>query len=118
MKWKITTDVVKDRDYLSWVVDAHSIEDAAQIGRGCMLGAGITEPDRFEVTLFEEDKQRICDKLLLALQLTRHLCGLEDLRYEDDMVIATYRDGYTKLISVECDSGIAMINDILKRLMR
>ena len=67
----------------------------------------------------EEDKQRLCNLLLPALQATRSLYDLADLKYNDDegIVIATFGSGYTKKVNVTADSGIAMIKDILKHIV-
>ena len=54
-----------------------------------------------------ENKQAICDALLTTLQLTR--------RYTETVTV-TYNEISHRYINVECDSGIAMINDILKNI--
>lgn len=66
-----------------------------------------------------EDKQKICDLLLKALQETRNLYDLTDLQYDPgkDVVIATFDNGYTKTANVACDSGTAMIRDIIKQIV-
>ena len=66
-----------------------------------------------------EDKQKICDLLLKALQETRNLHDLTDLQYdkENDIVIATFDSGYTKKANVACDSGTAMIRDIIEQIV-
>lgn len=65
-----------------------------------------------------EDKQAICDALLLALQNTRHLSDLISLRYDEKLgiVIALFKNRGTKLVNVAMDSGIAMIRDITEQL--
>lgn len=44
----------------------------------------------------KEDKQKICDLLLPALQATRNLYDLQELEYseERDLVYATFESGY------------------------
>lgn len=66
-----------------------------------------------------EDKQRICDLLLPALQATRNLSDLVDLRYDGftEIVTATFDTGYSKHANVGCDSGTAMIRDIIKQIV-
>ena len=66
-----------------------------------------------------EDKQKICNLLLKALQETRNLYDLTGLLYdpEKDVVIATFESGYTKTANVACDSGTAMIRDIIKQII-
>lgn len=67
-----------------------------------------------------EDKQAICDALLLALKKTRHLHNLVELKYTkldgDEIVVAKFQNGYRKEIRVNFDSGIAMIQDITEQL--
>ena len=68
-----------------------------------------------------EDKQAICDALLLALKKTRHLYDLISLKYtkmdKDEIVVAEFQNGYRKKICVNLDSGIAMIADIASQLL-
>lgn len=68
-----------------------------------------------------EDKQAICDALLLALKKTRHLYDLVGLEYTkldgDEIVVAEFQNGYRKEICVNLDSGVAMIVDIVIKLL-
>ena len=63
-------------------------------------------------------KQDICRALLPVLRMTRALRDLEDLEYQGDTeeVHAVFRGGYTKKINVACDSGLAMIKDIVNKI--
>lgn len=76
---------------------------------------------RDAITIGEEDKQTICDALLLALKKTRHLHDLVELKYTkldgDEIVVAEFENGYKKEICVNLDSGIAMIADIATRIL-
>ena len=65
-----------------------------------------------------EDKQKICDLLLPALQATRAFYDLDDLEYipEQRIVIATFASGATKKVNVAMDSGTAMILDIVRQI--
>lgn len=65
-----------------------------------------------------EDKQAICRLLLAALQKTRAYHDLTDLLYDpySEKVQAKFARGGFRLINTECDSGIAMINDILAHI--
>lgn len=65
-----------------------------------------------------EDKQRICDRLLETLKLTRQLYDLIDLDYieEKELVVAHFEGGGKKEINVAMDSGIAMIRDIIRAI--
>ena len=70
-----------------------------------------------------EDKQAICDALLLALKKTRHLHDLVGLKYTkldvngDEIVVAEFENGHKKKICVNLDSGIAMIADIATKII-
>lgn len=67
-----------------------------------------------------EDKQKICDELCKVLQLTRRCDDLVSLGYlrvgDDETVIIKFEGNYEKYIDVTCDSGMAMINDIVKNM--
>lgn len=69
----------------------------------------------------KEDKQAICDALLLALKKTQRLYDLISLKYtkmdDDEIVVAEFQNGYKKKIRVNFDSGIAMIADIVTRIL-
>ena len=65
-----------------------------------------------------ENKQAICEALLITLQLTRHYEDIQSIDYDanTETVTVTYNEISHRYINVECDSGIAMINDILKNI--
>ena len=64
-----------------------------------------------------ENKQQILDLLLPALQATRDLHTLEELRYdaEAETVWCAFEHGAFP-VNVAMDSGIAMIRDLLRAL--
>lgn len=64
----------------------------------------------------EEDKRAICLTLFNVLRLTREYHDLIELKYDNDKeaVVATFEGGYTRKINVACDSGVAMVKDILR----
>ena len=66
-----------------------------------------------------EDKQRICDLLLPALQATRSMYDLKDLRFdpEKEIVTAVFDNDWTKVVNVAADSGVAMIKDIVTHIV-
>lgn len=66
-----------------------------------------------------ENKQRICELLLPALQETRNLYDLANLTYDEEreIVIAEFTSGYTKRANVAMDSGTAMISDIICQIV-
>ena len=65
-----------------------------------------------------ENKQRICDLLWFTLQETRYFNDLAGLEYNSktELVKATFANGCIKYANVACDSGIAMIRDIIKQI--
>lgn len=64
-----------------------------------------------------EDKGEICSLLCKALQKTRGASDLLSLEFdsESEIVTATFAGGNRK-INVACDSGTAMIRDIINHL--
>ena len=65
-----------------------------------------------------EDKQKILDLLLPALQETDNLYDLVNLQYDNsnELVEATFIGG-KKYANVTGDSGTAMIRDILNQIV-
>jgi len=65
-----------------------------------------------------EDKQKILDLLLPALQATRQYYDLKELFYDgpNEAVIVRYANGATETVNVDCDSGAAMIRDVLRAI--
>lgn len=65
-----------------------------------------------------EDKQKILDLLLPALQATRNLHDIISLKYDEksEIIIACFEGG-EKLINVAMDSGTSMIRDIMKHII-
>lgn len=66
-----------------------------------------------------ENKQAICDALLTTLQLTRRYEDIKCIDYDaaTETVTVIYSDIARTYIDVECDSGIAMIHDILNHIV-
>lgn len=69
-------------------------------------------------SLLEEDKQEICNLLCRALQATRSARDLISLNYDParETVNALFEGGGTRQINVACDSGTAMIRDVMRHL--
>ena len=66
-----------------------------------------------------DDKQNICDLLLTTLQATREHHDLTELTYKmhdnhEETVTAIFNNKRKIDVNVSCDSGIAMIRDIIK----
>lgn len=71
--------------------------------------------------MFLEDKRKICDLLLKAVQATSNAWDCEALNYEklpngDEQVTVIWESGGKRIINVSMDSGIAMIRDIMNGL--
>lgn len=68
-----------------------------------------------------EDKEAIVKGLLPVLQMTRAGADIVGLKYERssgfETVIVTYANSYEKHINVSCDSGVAMIQDICRKIV-
>lgn len=65
-----------------------------------------------------ENKQYICDLLLITLQATNNARDLVSLKYdrEEEIVTATFESGGKRIINVAMDSGTAMVRDIMRNL--
>lgn len=68
-----------------------------------------------------EDKQKILDLLLPALQATRNLHDLVSLTYVNEAgfegVKAEFASGGKKFANTAMDSGTSMIRDVLKQII-
>lgn len=65
-----------------------------------------------------ENKQKICDLLLLALQATHNAADTVSIVHDDisEQVTVTFASGGKRIINVAMDSGTAMIRDIMNNL--
>lgn len=73
-----------------------------------------------EKTIYLEDKQLICIRLLETLRATRQYESLQSLAYMytaagSEIVIAEWPDRQQE-INVSMDSGVAMVRDIIREL--
>ena len=69
-----------------------------------------------------EDKCEVVNALFYALKETAHFHDLEKLEYKkrensEEVVIATFDNGFTKTACVTADSGIAIIKDCIEQLV-
>ena len=68
----------------------------------------------------DEDKQKICDLLLPALQATRGGSKLVNLVYtaepHKENVTAVFQGGWKKVANVTMDSGTALIYDVMRQI--
>lgn len=73
-----------------------------------------------------ENKLKICELLLPVLQETRYGSDIVGLEYSslpglgkfDEAVRIKWENGYTQIVNVTADSGIAMIDDIIRRITK
>lgn len=70
---------------------------------------------------FYEDKQNIINYLFQTLKQTVAGVGLESIRYEqlsngDEIAVLMYDNGYRKSVNISCDSGLALMRDILRAI--
>lgn len=69
-----------------------------------------------------EDKNEIVRLLLPAIQATRYGSDIVSLEYTtlpgiyDEVVSIKWQSGYIQICNVTADSGIAMIDDIIRRI--
>ena len=65
-----------------------------------------------------EDKQNICNLLLITLQATRDAHDVVSIVYDNgsEIVTVTFESGGYRKVNVAMDSGTAMIRDIMKNL--
>lgn len=65
-----------------------------------------------------EDKQKICDLLLVTLQATSNAADVTSLIHnkESETVTVTFLSGGKRVVNIAADSGTAMIRDIMANL--
>lgn len=65
-----------------------------------------------------ENKQKICDLLLITLQATSNAADVINLIHdeESETVTVTFLSGGKRVVNVAMDSGTAMIRDIMANL--
>lgn len=61
-------------------------------------------------------KKQILEELLKVIHLTRAGENVQALELDstEDYVTVLYKNGSTKRVCIECDSGIAMVRDVCK----
>lgn len=67
----------------------------------------------------EENKKDIVKRLSILLKITRAGEDIDRLKLTDDEseVKILFRSGYEKTVNVECDSGAALIQDVIQKLL-
>ena len=70
---------------------------------------------------FYEDKQNIINYLFQTLKQTVAGVDLVSIRYEqltngDEIAVLMYDNGYRKSLNITCDSGLALMRDILRAI--
>ncbi len=63
-----------------------------------------------------EDKETICRLLCKVLQKTRGCSDLRSLNFDQDEIVTAVFESGSQKINVACDSGMAMIRDIVNHL--
>lgn len=65
-----------------------------------------------------ENKQKICDLLLITLQATSNAADVISLTHDEksETVTVTFLSGGKRVVNVAMDSGTAMIRDIMANL--
>lgn len=66
----------------------------------------------------EENKVQICAQLTETLKLTRQFSDLEGIALENNegTAVVHWKGGFESRVNITCDSGSAMIRDILKAI--
>lgn len=67
----------------------------------------------------EENKKDIVAKLELLLKSTRAGEDIDrlELAADESEVHIIFLSGYVRSVNVECDSGIALVKDVIRRLL-
>ena len=124
-QWKVSVrNNDETKDDIEWLIAAEDEDTAADIGfknaaANPEASTGSISVDQYPLdTEDREDKEEILYRLCDTLRMTREYMELGDLIYdkEREIVTAIFGDGKSKRINVACDSGIAMIRDILRNL--
>lgn len=124
MDWVVTVQKQDDETTIyRWEVEADNLIEAEFKADELIerfhvtTGTGVAE-DTLRVVVKREDPQKILNKLLTALWYTRAGGDLMSLQYHPaaEEVSIVYNSGYTIKVNVACDSGIAMIRDVLKHI--
>lgn len=110
----VTNNAIEEHIWGEQKIPGDTLELAKRITR---IYEEVPEPSQDQKPA-GEDKQAICRLLLAALQKTRAYRDLTDLMYDpiSRKVLAKYAGRSALLINTECDSGIAMVNDILAHI--
>ncbi len=66
-----------------------------------------------------ENKQEIIGRLSILLKATRAGWDLDRLKLSEDQeeVLIIFRSGCEKKVNIACDSGIAIIQDVIRSLV-
>ena len=71
------------------------------------------------MTYFYENKELVTQALFQALKTTVEGVNIAEMNYRmltngDELVTIIYDDGYRKTVNVSCDSGVALMKDVLR----
>lgn len=70
---------------------------------------------------FYEDKEVITQALFNALKTTVEGVNMAEMNYQklssgEELVTMIYDNGYRKTVNVSCDSGVALMRDVLREI--
>ena len=71
---------------------------------------------------FYEDKEAVTAALFQALKTTVEGVNIAEMNYRqlannDELVTIVYDTGYRKTVNVSCDSGVALMKDVLRAIV-
>lgn len=71
---------------------------------------------------FYENKEVITQALFQALKTTVEGVNMAEMKYQqlgngDELVTIIYDNGYRKTVNVSCDSGVALMKDVLREIV-
>ena len=70
------------------------------------------------ITDNSENIKGILEKLTELLQMTRHCSDVTEIKKVGECAVIYYIDGSVECVNIACDSGIAAVYDIVKKIMR
>lgn len=71
---------------------------------------------------FYEDKEAVTQALFNALKTTVEGVDIAEMNYRrlsnnEELVTIVYNTGYRKTVNVSCDSGVALMKDVLREVV-
>ena len=94
----------------------NEIKEKSAVGSG-IPATDIENNHKKSITDVDENINAIFEKLTELLQMTRAGCNIADIRKVGEKAVIYYIDGNIDVINIGGDSGIAVIYDIVKKLL-